>query len=112
MVIRETFEVSGAAASGSIFRCRRTPGFRSATTSHFLKLQAEKRPANDERYHRLDTDLSIEENLREKHIIEFPTLWLSTQDHCEVFPLLEKVETKYNIEVKLPSFFQEVDDSD
>jgi len=75
-------------------------------------LKAEKRPANDERYHRLDTDLSLEENLKEKHVIEFPTLWLSTQDHCEVFPLLETAETKFKVEVKLPSFFQEVDDSD
>lgn len=75
-------------------------------------LKAEGRPANDERYHQLDTDLSVEENLREKQIIEYPTFWLSTRDHSGVFPLLQTVNTKTNVDVKLPSFFQEVDDSD
>ncbi|XP_003744671.1 box C/D snoRNA protein 1 [Galendromus occidentalis] len=75
-------------------------------------LKAERRPANDERYHQLDSDLSLEENFKEKHITEFPTLWLATQDHRGIFNLLESVKTKYTVEAKLPSFFQEVDDSD
>lgn len=53
-------------------------------------LLAERRAANDPRYHRLPLDESLGGALRGKVVLEFPTIHVATQDEAARFALLEE----------------------
>ena len=56
-------------------------------------LLAERRAANDPRYHRLPLDESLGGALRGKVLLEFPTIHVATQDEAARFALLEEDAT-------------------
>ena len=56
-------------------------------------LLAERRAANDPRYHRLPLDESLGGALRGKLLLEFPTIHVATQDEAARFALLEEDAT-------------------
>ena len=51
---------------------------------------AERRPANEPRYHRLPLDESLGDALRAKVVLEFPSLHVATADEAARFPLLDE----------------------
>ena len=56
-------------------------------------LLAERRAANDPRYHRLPLHESLGEALRGKVLLEFPTIHVATQEEAACFALLEEDAT-------------------
>lgn len=51
-----------------------------------LLLKAEQKPGT--RFHQLDSSLSLKDNLKEKTVIEFPTIYVVLKDHKDAFDIL------------------------
>jgi hypothetical protein len=56
-----------------------------------LLLKAEQRPGM--RFHQLDYSLSLKDNLKDKTIIEFPTIYVVLKHHKDAFDILGSGET-------------------
>ncbi|KAL2726820.1 box C/D snoRNA protein 1 [Vespula squamosa] len=52
-------------------------------------LKAEKITKSDIRFHELDVTLTLKENLENKTIIEFPTLYVVLNDHIDMYEIID-----------------------
>lgn len=62
---------------------------KASVSSLHVFLGVERRRANDPRFHRLPLDVSLGEALRNKLILEFPTLQVALPGEEDAFPLME-----------------------
>lgn len=58
-----------------------------------LLLKAEQKPGTW--FHQLDSSLSLKANLKEKTVIEFPTIYVVLKDHKDAFAILGPGELYY-----------------
>ncbi|EFN81051.1 box C/D snoRNA protein 1 [Harpegnathos saltator] len=63
-------------------------------------LKAEKVKNSSCRFHDLDLTLSLRENLRNKTIIEFPTLYVVIKHHSDMYEIIDTDEETSDIEYK------------
>ncbi|OQR68543.1 box C/D snoRNA protein 1-like [Tropilaelaps mercedesae] len=97
----------------SVAEKERASGLVNASTCDICVLmKVLGRPVNDERYIELNIDISLEENLQGKRLLEFPTLIIVTSDHRGAFQLDDMKRADRAKQTELPSFFREDEESD
>ncbi|XP_070531831.1 box C/D snoRNA protein 1-like [Ptychodera flava] len=58
-----------------------------------LFMKVENRSAQSVRYHLLNMNQTIADNLLNKYIVEYPTIHVVLPDHCQGFPIIGEVPT-------------------
>ncbi|XP_011506184.1 PREDICTED: box C/D snoRNA protein 1 [Ceratosolen solmsi marchali] len=73
-------------------------------------LKAEKVQKSDTRFYELDLSLSLEENLKQKTIIEFPVIYIILKDHSDMFEIIdsddEEIKAKPSSNLRRKSNFE------